>query len=117
MSTMQSDWLTDNLANWDERVGVHLAAPVYDLAELRAGRGKLNTIEEQEIGDVAGKRVLHLQCHFGKDTLTLAQRGAAGIFCAVFSARGIGAGRRARLCRPGRAVEKHAPARVHASAG
>ncbi len=67
-------WRKANRANWDERVGVHLAA--YDLVPLRAGRGRLNAIEEGELGPVAGLRVLHLQCHFGCDTLTLAQRGA-----------------------------------------
>jgi SAM-dependent methyltransferase len=72
MST--DEWREANRANWDERVGVHLKA--YDLRSLRAGHGTLNAIEEAELGSVAGKRVLHLQCHFGNDTLALAQRGA-----------------------------------------
>lgn len=70
------DWRALNRANWDERVGVHLDSPGYDLAPLRAGRGKLNPIEEAELGEVSGLEVLHLQCHFGADTLCLAQRGA-----------------------------------------
>ena len=65
-----------NRANWDERVGVHLGPGGYDLSALRAGRGHLHEIEENELGDVRGLRVLHLQCHFGCDSLTLAQRGA-----------------------------------------
>lgn len=72
MST--DEWREANRANWDERVDVHLK--VYDLRSLRAGRGTLNAIEEAELGPVAGLRVLHLQCHFGNDTLALAQRGA-----------------------------------------
>jgi SAM-dependent methyltransferase len=68
------DWREANRANWDERVEVHLKA--YGLTSLRAGRGSLNAIEEAELGPVDGKRVLHLQCHFGADTLALAQRGA-----------------------------------------
>jgi SAM-dependent methyltransferase len=72
MST--DDWREVNRANWDERVDVHLQA--YDLRALRAGHGRLNAIEEEELGSVAGLRVLHLQCHFGNDTLALAQRGA-----------------------------------------
>ena len=71
-----ADWRAANRANWDERVQVHLGAGGYDLAPLRAGRGRLNAIEEMELGSVDGLRVLHLQCHFGRDTLTLAQRGA-----------------------------------------
>jgi SAM-dependent methyltransferase len=70
------DWRAINRANWDERVAVHLAAASYDLAPLRAGRGRLHPIEEAELPELAGLRVLHLQCHFGRDSLTLAQRGA-----------------------------------------
>jgi SAM-dependent methyltransferase len=73
---MGPEWREANQANWDERVGVHLNGPGYDLSELRAGRGRLNAIEEAELGAVRGLRVLHLQCHFGRDSLTLAQRGA-----------------------------------------
>ncbi len=74
--TEDKDWRAINRANWDERVAVHLKAPAYDLAPLRAGQGRLNVIEEAELGCVRGLRVLHLQCHFGADTLCLAQRGA-----------------------------------------
>ena len=70
------NWRELNRVKWDERVAVHLKAPAYDLGPLRAGRGVLNPVEEAEIGDVRGLRVLHLQCHFGADTLCLAQRGA-----------------------------------------
>ena len=70
------DWRELNRANWDERVVIHLGGPGYDLGPLRAGRGRLNAIEEAELGPVAGLRVLHLQCHFGRDSLALVQRGA-----------------------------------------
>jgi hypothetical protein len=49
---------------------------MYDETALRAGRARLHTIEEAELGPVAGLRILHLQCHFGMDGLTLAQQGA-----------------------------------------
>ncbi len=68
------EWREANRANWDERVAIHLKA--YHLEPLRAGKGRLGPIVEAELGDVAGQRVLHLQCHFGADTLALAQRGA-----------------------------------------
>lgn len=71
-----ADWRAINRANWDERVAIHLRTPVYDLGPLRAGRGRLNAIEEAELGSVHGQKVLHLQCHFAADTLCLAQRGA-----------------------------------------
>src|SRR5437763_5941544 len=72
----EPEWHRVNRANWDERVGVHIGPGGYDLSELRAGRGKLNAIEETELPPVEGRRLVHLQCHFGADSLTLAQRGA-----------------------------------------
>ncbi|UYN84819.1 MAG: class I SAM-dependent methyltransferase [Microcella sp.] len=74
-------WARVNRARWDELVDVHLASDMYDLTELRAGAGTLVPIDEAELPLIApegwhGLRVLHLQCHFGADTLTLAQRGA-----------------------------------------
>jgi SAM-dependent methyltransferase len=69
-----------NRRRWDELVGVHLAPGGYDLAPLRRGEGRLHAIEEAELGEACGaldgRRLIHLQCHFGADTLTLAQRGA-----------------------------------------
>jgi SAM-dependent methyltransferase len=76
MTASDPDWRSANRANWDERVAIHLGAPCYELESLRAGRGRLNPIEEAEIGPLEGLRVLHLQCHFGRDSLILASRGA-----------------------------------------
>ena len=78
---MNLDTIFDaNRANWDERVAVHLAPGGHDLTALRAGHGRLDALEERElpelVGPLDGKRVLHLQCHFGADSLALAQRGA-----------------------------------------
>lgn len=75
------EWARVNRAHWDEKVPVHVASEFYDLAPLRAGEGRLYPIEEAELPRIApngwnGLRVLHLQCHFGADTLVLAQRGA-----------------------------------------
>jgi SAM-dependent methyltransferase len=70
------DWRAVNRAHWDEKVPLHLGPRGYDLADVRAGAGRLNAIEEVELGAVAGQRILHLQCHFGRDSLILAQRGA-----------------------------------------
>src|SRR5512133_3132023 len=76
MATSVDEAFRRNRANWDERVGVHLGPRGYDLTVLRAGRGRLNGIEATELPPVAGKRIVHLQCHFGVDSLKLAQRGA-----------------------------------------
>lgn len=86
------DWLALNRANWDERVPIHMRSEAYALGHLRAGRGQLHAIEEAELGPVAGLRVLHLQCHFGRDTLVLAQRGA-DVVGLDFSVRAVHAAR------------------------
>lgn len=70
------DWQALNRANWDERVPVHLASSFYDLAGFRAGASTLQPFEVSEAGDVAGRRLVHLQCHIGLDTLSWARRGA-----------------------------------------
>jgi len=78
---VEPEWVALNRAHWDEKVPVHLASEFYDLAPLQRGEGRLYPIEEAELPRVApdgwaGLRVLHLQCHFGADSLVLAQRGA-----------------------------------------
>jgi SAM-dependent methyltransferase len=67
-----------NRRNWDERAAIHArdATGDYRLDRFRAGEDVLHEIEAAELGDIAGKRVLHLQCHIGRDTLCLARRGA-----------------------------------------
>ena len=65
-----------NRAKWDELVQPHLTSGFYSIDALREGHRLLDPIVEREVGDVAGLSILHLQCHFGLDTLTLAQRGA-----------------------------------------
>ena len=87
-----AEWLRANRAGWDARVGIHLGPRGYDLSGLRAGAGRLNAIEEAELPPVDGRRVLHLQCHFGADSLTLAQRGAE-VVGLDFSAAAVGAAR------------------------
>ena len=67
-----------NRRNWDERAVIHRrdATGSYRIAAFLAGDNRLHPIEDAELGDIRGKRLLHLQCHFGLDTLCLARRGA-----------------------------------------
>jgi SAM-dependent methyltransferase len=74
--TAAVDWRGLNRANWDDRVPIHLASEHYDLGGFRAGRDSLRPFELAEAGDVSGKRLLHLQCHIGLDTLSWARHGA-----------------------------------------
>ncbi|WP_327105913.1 class I SAM-dependent methyltransferase [Nonomuraea glycinis] len=70
------DYLTVNRANWDGRVDIHVASDFYDVAGFKAGADPLRDFEIDEVGDVSGKSLVHLQCHFGLDTLAWARRGA-----------------------------------------
>jgi SAM-dependent methyltransferase len=70
------DWRGLNRANWDDRVPVHLASKFYDLDAFAAGASSLRAFESAEAGDLAGKRIVHLQCHIGLDTLSWARNGA-----------------------------------------
>ena len=74
--TTESAWFAANRTLWDARVGAHLPSAFYDVAGFRAGAESLREIELAEDGEVAGKTLLHLQCHFGQDTLAWARRGA-----------------------------------------
>jgi SAM-dependent methyltransferase len=73
-----ADPIEINRRNWDERATIHARDTTgdYMLDRFRAGEDALHTIEAAEIGDISGKRVLHLQCHIGRDTLCLVRRGA-----------------------------------------
>jgi SAM-dependent methyltransferase len=66
----------DNLAHWNEVTPHHVASPMYRTDDFRRGEIVLDPVVSDAIGDVAGKRLLHLQCHFGLDTLSLARMGA-----------------------------------------
>ena len=65
-----------NLARWDESVAIHAASEGYDLEGFLRGEKSLYAVETAEVGDVQGKTLLHLQCHFGMDTLNWARLGA-----------------------------------------
>jgi SAM-dependent methyltransferase len=65
-----------NRALWDELTPIHVASDFYDVDGFRSGRSSLRHVELGEMGDVAGKSLLHLQCHFGLDTISWARLGA-----------------------------------------
>src|SRR5580658_1212209 len=66
----------DNLAHWNEVTPHHVVSPMYRTEDFRSGEIVLDPVVRGQIGDVAGRRLLHLQCHFGLDTLSLARMGA-----------------------------------------
>ena len=65
-----------NLKRWNELVEINAKSKAYDLEGFKKGKSSLFPIETKELGDVRGKTLLHLQCHFGMDTLSLARFGA-----------------------------------------
>jgi SAM-dependent methyltransferase len=65
-----------NRAWWDERVAIHVAGEFYAVGGFLDGRSTLRPFEKAEMGDVSGSRLVHLQCHFGLDTLSWAREGA-----------------------------------------
>ena len=65
-----------NRRNWNERTPIHAASAFYDVEAFKQGTNALNDIERREVGEVAGKSLLHLQCHFGLDTMSWARLGA-----------------------------------------
>lgn len=65
-----------NLAYWNEMAERHVDSDGYSTAAFRKGANILDPIVRKGIGNVRGKKLLHLQCHFGLDTLSLARMGA-----------------------------------------
>jgi SAM-dependent methyltransferase len=61
---------------WNAMVPFHLRSDFYDVESFKAGRNTLTPIEQALLPDVAGRSLLHLQCHFGLDTLSWARKGA-----------------------------------------
>ncbi len=70
------DYFKLNKQAWDKRVKTHVTSKFYDVKGFLAGKTSLREIELNELGKVEGKRLLHLQCHFGLDTLSWARQGA-----------------------------------------
>ena len=72
-----SDYLEHNRAHWDAMVDAHWESDFYDVPGWLKGNDSLGEIELSMLpADMKGQRILHLQCHFGQDTLSLARRGA-----------------------------------------
>ena len=73
-----TDFIAANRLNWADRAQLHATdtTGTYGINLVLAGGDTLHAIEAGEIGNVAGKRLVHLQCHIGTDTISLAHRGA-----------------------------------------
>jgi len=79
MTGSSTDYLAVNRANWDDRAGVHASSRGYDLQRYRDDPTAISHVvafDRPLLGDVAGLETVHLQCHIGTDTLSLARLGA-----------------------------------------
>ena len=65
-----------NKATWNEKVKVHVKSNMYDIKAFKKGESSLKHYELDALGNIKGKSLLHLQCHFGQDTLSLSRLGA-----------------------------------------
>lgn len=93
-----NEYMESNRRLWDEWTRIHVISDFYDIAAFRdPGSPKANRLrayELDEIGDVTGKDLLHLQCHFGLDTLSLARvydlrEHLRGDFDILYTSRGV----------------------------
>lgn len=72
----ETDYIEINRKSWNNKTDVHFESEFYDNNSFIKGKLSLNPIELNLLGDVKGKSVLHLQCHFGQDTISLDRLGA-----------------------------------------
>jgi len=71
-----SDYRDVNLAHWNGRAAAHAASPGYPVASLVADSAALSEVvafDRPLLGSLTGQRGIHLQCHIGTDTVSLAR--------------------------------------------
>lgn len=73
---LEKNYIEVNRQSWNNRTDAHLKSEFYDLPGFMKGKTSLNDIELGLLGDVKGKTILHLQCHFGQDSISLSRLGA-----------------------------------------
>ena len=71
-----TDYLQKNKASWNKRTEFHVKSDFYQNEAFIKGANSLQSIEMELLGNIKGKNILHLQCHFGQDTLSMARMGA-----------------------------------------
>ncbi len=70
------DYININKQTWNNKTDVHINSEFYDNESFLNGKSTLNSIELELLGDLKDKKILHLQCHFGQDTMTFSRMGA-----------------------------------------
>ncbi len=70
------NYIEINRKLWNAKTDVHLKSKFYDVESFISGKSSLNPVELELLGEVKDKSILHLQCHFGMDTISLSRLGA-----------------------------------------
>lgn len=73
---LEENYKEINRKSWNNRTDAHIKSEFYDMDGFMKGNTSLNEIELKLLGDVKGKSILHMQCHFGQDTISLSRLGA-----------------------------------------
>ena len=76
---MEINYNEINRSLWNDKADVHFKSAFYNVDAFLAGESTLNPIELELLGDVKNKSLLHLQCHFGMDTISLSRLGANAV--------------------------------------
>ncbi|WP_438422376.1 class I SAM-dependent methyltransferase [Aquimarina macrocephali] len=76
MSKELHNYFETNKQTWNKKVDIHARSDFYDIEAFKKGKTSLKQYELEALGDVSGKSLLHLQCHFGQDTLSWSRLGA-----------------------------------------
>lgn len=70
------NYIEINRNAWNHKTAIHIGSKFYDNEAFLKGKNTLKSIELNLLGDISGKTVLHLQCHFGQDSISMARQGA-----------------------------------------
>jgi 2-polyprenyl-3-methyl-5-hydroxy-6-metoxy-1,4-benzoquinol methylase len=73
---MNKNYFDINKLNWNKRTDLHVGSDFYDQVSFLGGKSSLKKTELDLLGNIEGKSILHLQCHFGQDSLSMARMGA-----------------------------------------
>jgi 2-polyprenyl-3-methyl-5-hydroxy-6-metoxy-1,4-benzoquinol methylase len=74
---MHSEFMNVNKEMWNKKTPIHVKSKFYDNELFLSGKNSLTEIDLQYLPEVENKRLIHLQCHFGQDTLSLERMGAS----------------------------------------
>src|SRR5690606_24560614 len=72
----KDNYININKEAWNKKTSFHIESSFYDMPSFLNGNSTLNSIELELLGNVTDKKILHLQCHFGQDSISLSRMGA-----------------------------------------